>query len=60
MSFTNKNINQVSETKPTYQEVEQALINVVKAGLYYRKPACRKRSDRRNSVEYNCLCHRIK
>ena len=30
--------NQSSEAKPTYQEVEQALINVVKAGLYYRKP----------------------
>ena len=26
------------ETKPTYKEVEQALINVIKAGLYYRKP----------------------
>ena len=26
------------ETKPTYQEVEQALINVVKAGIYYKKP----------------------
>ena len=26
------------QTKPTYQEVEQALINVVKAGIYYRKP----------------------
>ena len=26
------------ETKPTYQEVKQALINVVKAGIYYRKP----------------------
>ena len=30
--------NQSSEAKPTYQEVEQALINVVKAGIYYRKP----------------------
>ena len=29
---------QLSDTKPTYQEVEQALINVVKAGIYYRKP----------------------
>jgi hypothetical protein len=29
---------QLAETKPTSQEVEQALINVVKAGLYYRKP----------------------
>jgi len=27
-----------TQTKPTYQEVEQALINVVKAGIYYRKP----------------------
>ena len=26
------------ETKPTSQQVEQALINVVKAGIYYRKP----------------------
>jgi hypothetical protein len=26
------------EAKPTSQQVEQALINVVKAGLYYRKP----------------------
>ena len=30
--------NQLTETKPTYQEIEKALINVVKAGLYYRKP----------------------
>ncbi len=29
---------QLAETKPTSQEIEQALINVVKAGLYYRKP----------------------
>ena len=29
---------QLADTKPTYQEIEQALINVVKAGLYYRKP----------------------
>src|ERR1044071_4296841 len=29
---------QLTETKPTSQEVEQALINVVKAGIYYRKP----------------------
>lgn len=29
---------QLPEAKPTYQEVEQALINVVKAGIYYRKP----------------------
>ena len=27
-----------NQTKPTYQEVEQALINVVKAGIYYKKP----------------------
>jgi tetratricopeptide (TPR) repeat protein len=26
------------KAKPTYQEVEQALINVVKAGIYYRRP----------------------
>src|SRR5260364_209643 len=30
--------NQLAETKPIYKEVEQALINVIKAGLYYRKP----------------------
>ena len=30
--------NQSTEAKPTYKEVEQALINVIKAGLYYRKP----------------------
>ena len=29
---------QLADTKPTYQEVEQALINVVKAGIYYRRP----------------------
>ncbi|RIB23283.1 hypothetical protein C2G38_2171790 [Gigaspora rosea] len=29
---------QIAKTKPTYQEVEQALINIIKAGLYYRKP----------------------
>jgi len=29
---------QLSDTKPTFQEIEQALINVVKAGIYYRKP----------------------
>jgi len=29
---------QIQITKPTSQEVEQALINVVKAGLYYRRP----------------------
>src|SRR6185312_9760681 len=26
------------EAKPIYKEVEQALINIIKAGLYYRKP----------------------
>ncbi|CAG8468490.1 2014_t:CDS:2 [Cetraspora pellucida] len=26
------------QTKPTYQEVEQALINIVKASIYYKKP----------------------
>ena len=31
-------VNQNILTKPTSQEVEQALINVVKAGLYYRRP----------------------
>ena len=36
------NHNQVNqeilpEAKPTFQQVEQALINVVKAGIYYRK-----------------------
>src|SRR6185437_16427703 len=30
------------QTKPTYQEVEQALINVVKAGIYYKKTKDRK------------------
>jgi hypothetical protein len=30
--------NQLFDTKPTYQEIEQALINVVKAGIYYRRP----------------------
>jgi len=29
---------QLPEAKPTFQQVEQALINVIKAGLYYRKP----------------------
>ncbi|GBC04762.1 hypothetical protein RclHR1_05850011 [Rhizophagus clarus] len=29
---------QLTDTKPTYQEIEQALINVVKAGIYYRRP----------------------
>ena len=29
---------QLPEAKPTSQEIEQALINVVKAGIHYRKP----------------------
>ncbi|PKK67341.1 hypothetical protein RhiirC2_783647 [Rhizophagus irregularis] len=29
---------QITKAKPTSQQVEQALINVVKAGIYYRKP----------------------
>jgi hypothetical protein len=29
---------QITEAKPTSQEVEQALIKVVKAGIYYRRP----------------------
>src|SRR5204862_2490669 len=29
---------QLTETKPTSQEIEQALINIVKAGLYYKRP----------------------
>ncbi|RIA80763.1 hypothetical protein C1645_745018 [Glomus cerebriforme] len=29
---------QLAETKPTYQEIEKALINIIKAGLYYRRP----------------------
>jgi hypothetical protein len=29
---------QLFDTKPTSQEIEQALINVIKAGLYYRRP----------------------
>ena len=29
---------QIPESKPTSQEIEKALINVVKAGLYYRRP----------------------
>src|SRR6266496_3493598 len=29
---------QLTETKPTSQEIEQALINIIKAGLYYRRP----------------------
>ena len=29
---------QLSENKPTSQEIEQALVNIIKAGLYYRRP----------------------
>ena len=29
---------QAKPTKPTYQDIEMALIAVVKAGLYYRRP----------------------
>src|SRR5436305_15291336 len=29
---------QIAEAKPTSQQVEQALVNIVKAGLDYRKP----------------------
>jgi hypothetical protein len=29
---------QLSNTKPTSQDIEKALINIVKAGLYYRWP----------------------
>jgi hypothetical protein len=29
---------QLSKAKPTSQDIEKALINVVKVGLYYRKP----------------------
>jgi hypothetical protein len=29
---------QLSDTKPKSQEVKKALINVIKAGLYYRRP----------------------
>ena len=29
---------QLPEAKPTSQKIEQALINVVKAGIHYRKP----------------------
>src|SRR5256885_16719937 len=29
---------QITEVKPTSQQVEQALINIIKAGLYYRRP----------------------
>ncbi|CAG8690091.1 5516_t:CDS:2 [Rhizophagus irregularis] len=29
---------QLTENKPTSQEIEQALINIIKAGLYYRRP----------------------
>ncbi|PKK71947.1 hypothetical protein RhiirC2_777781 [Rhizophagus irregularis] len=29
---------QLIENKPTSQEIEQPLINIIKAGLYYRRP----------------------
>ncbi|GBB98500.1 hypothetical protein RclHR1_32400003 [Rhizophagus clarus] len=29
---------QLTDIKPISQEIEQALINVVKAGIYYRRP----------------------
>jgi hypothetical protein len=29
---------QLTDTKPTSQQVEQGLINIIKAGLYYRRP----------------------
>jgi len=31
-------IAKAEQVKPTYQEVEQALIKVVKAGIHYKKP----------------------
>ena len=37
MSNQTQNIKD-TQAKPTYQEVEKALINVVKAGIYYKKP----------------------
>ena len=43
MSNQNQATKEVlAKAKPTFQQVEQALINVVKAGLYYRKPKDRK------------------
>ena len=39
MSNQNQATQEVlAEAKPTSQQIEQALINVVKAGIYYRKP----------------------
>ena len=35
---SNKSLANEIIVRPTSQQVEQALINVVKAGLYYRKP----------------------
>jgi hypothetical protein len=29
---------QITKEKPTFQKVEKALINIVKVGIYYRKP----------------------
>src|SRR5271163_1288521 len=38
--FTKPTLQKVEKefTKPTSQEVEKTLINVIKAGLYYRRP----------------------
>lgn len=30
--------NQVTQNKPTFQDIEKALINIIKAGLFCRKP----------------------
>src|SRR2546429_10006001 len=39
MSNQNQAIQEIlPEAKPTSQQIEKALINIVKAGLYYRKP----------------------
>ena len=38
MSNQNQSTQEVlTEAKPTSQQVEQALINVIKAGLYYKR-----------------------
>src|SRR4051812_10897454 len=29
---------QITEEKPTFQKIKKALINVVKAGIYYKRP----------------------
>jgi hypothetical protein len=39
-TYTNYTMNtqiQLTETKPISQKIEQALINIIKAGLYYRR-----------------------